>query len=377
MNKRYQSAVHLVLSLGKRLAAPLLLAFLMIFAPVAASAQVAVGVFVSYGPPALPVFVQPLCPGPGYFWTPGYWAWDPVFGYYWVPGTWVLAPFAGALWTPGYWGWVDADDAFAWYDGYWGPVVGFYGGIDYGFGYTGYGYDGGYWNHGVFYYNTAVNRINTTNITTVYNRTVVNNVNVTRVSYNGGSGGIAARPSAEQLAAMRERRSGPVGEQMRQQSAARSNPEQRASVNHGWPGVAATPRPGAFHGHDVVGAVKRGAAYNPPPENSGPRPFTRAPSPVHNERRPSLASPPSPSPRTRSVEPTFPQGVPGGEGRRNATRPPVMRQPEAPRPAMSRPMPAPHGPPHGPSQGPPQGPPHQQAAPQHGKDHGKPGPPYG
>ena len=40
-----------------------------------APAQVAVGVSVHIGPPALPVYVQPVCPGPRYIWTPGYWAW--------------------------------------------------------------------------------------------------------------------------------------------------------------------------------------------------------------------------------------------------------------------------------------------------------------
>src|SRR5579884_3207961 len=51
-------------------------------------------VFVSvrFGPPALPVYAQPVCPGPGYMWTPGYWAWSDDAGYYWVPGTWVVAP---------------------------------------------------------------------------------------------------------------------------------------------------------------------------------------------------------------------------------------------------------------------------------------------
>jgi hypothetical protein len=29
------------------------------------------------------------------------------------------------------------DGVFVWYEGYRGPAVGFYGGIDYGFGYTG------------------------------------------------------------------------------------------------------------------------------------------------------------------------------------------------------------------------------------------------
>jgi hypothetical protein len=70
-----------------------------------------------------------MCPGDGYIWTPGYWAWDGE--YYWVPGTWVMAPEAGYLWTPGYWGW--AGDAFMFNEGYWGLSVGFYGGIACGF----------------------------------------------------------------------------------------------------------------------------------------------------------------------------------------------------------------------------------------------------
>ena len=50
-------------------------------------------VAVSFGPPPLPVYVQPPCPAEGYIWTPGYWAYDYDFGdYYWVPGTWVLVP---------------------------------------------------------------------------------------------------------------------------------------------------------------------------------------------------------------------------------------------------------------------------------------------
>jgi hypothetical protein len=64
------------------------------------------GIFVSIGfgaPPVLPVYVQPVCPAPGYIWTPGYWSYADDGGYYWVPGAWVLAPYPGALWTPGYW----------------------------------------------------------------------------------------------------------------------------------------------------------------------------------------------------------------------------------------------------------------------------------
>src|SRR5258708_23392669 len=77
----------------------------------------------------IPVYEQAICPGEGYLWTPGYWSWDDDDGdYYWVPGTWVLAPQPGYLWTPGYWGW--GGSAFYFHEGYWGPVVGFYGGVN-------------------------------------------------------------------------------------------------------------------------------------------------------------------------------------------------------------------------------------------------------
>jgi hypothetical protein len=52
----------------------------------------------------------------------------------------VLIPEPGFLWTPGYWGW--GDGAFIFHEGYWGPHIGFYGGINYGFGYVGFGYEG-------------------------------------------------------------------------------------------------------------------------------------------------------------------------------------------------------------------------------------------
>ena len=93
-------------------------------------------------PPPLPDYEQPSAPGDGYLWTPGYWAWGSG-GYYWVPGVWVQAPYEGALWTPGYWGY--HNHRYGFYRGYWGPHIGFYGGVNYGFGYIGIGYQGGYW----------------------------------------------------------------------------------------------------------------------------------------------------------------------------------------------------------------------------------------
>ena len=74
--------------------------------------------------------------------------------YFWIPGTWVMAPEAGFLWTPPYWGW--GGSGFMFYDGYWGATVGFYGGINYGFGYFGNGFYGGRWEGGHFFYNTSV-----------------------------------------------------------------------------------------------------------------------------------------------------------------------------------------------------------------------------
>jgi len=216
-------------------------------------------VAITVGPPALPVYEQPICPGDGYLWTPGYWYWDDdAADYYWVPGTWVLAPEVGFLWTPGWWGW--GGSAFLFHQGYWGPQVGFYGGINYGFGYFGAGFAGGRWDGGHFFYNRAVLNINVTNIHNVYNTTVVNNTVINRVSYNG-HGGIEARPTPQEEAAEHDRHIPAVAAQNEHVQAARGNPQLRASVNHGRPSIAATERPGAFSGHGVVEAKEAGAPY--------------------------------------------------------------------------------------------------------------------
>ena len=226
-----------------------------------ALAQIGFSFSVGFAPPPLPVYEQPVCPGDGYLWTPGYWAWDPDYDdYYWVPGTWVLAPEVGFFWTPPYWGWYNG--AYVFYDGYWGPQVGFYGGIDYGFGYFGEGFVGGRWEGGHFFYNREVVNINTTIIHNVYNERVEHNY-VNHVSYNGGEGGINARPTAQQESFARERHIGPVAAQTQHINAARGNPELRASANHGKPPVAATPRPGEFR-QGVVQARQAGGEYHPP-----------------------------------------------------------------------------------------------------------------
>jgi hypothetical protein len=243
-----------------------------------AGGQVRVGVAIAIAPPPIPVYEQPICPGDGYIWTPGYWAYDYDDGdYYWVPGTWVLAPEVGFLWTPGYWAW--GDDGFVFYAGYWGPLVGFYGGINYGYGYFGHGYEGGRWDSGRFYYNTTVNRVNVEVVHNVYN-TRVTETTVSRVSYNGGNGGINVRPRPEEVAAAQQRHIASVSAQIQHEQAARSDKQQRASVNHGAPAVAATPKPGAFKENGVVRTREAGGPYNPVPHNPAPRPENNASRPV-------------------------------------------------------------------------------------------------
>lgn len=240
----------------------LLVVLTMLGVPATSKAGIHIGVMVSFGPPALPYYAQPPCPGPGYIWTPGYWAWDPAYGYYWVPGTWVAAPFVGALWTPGYWGF--DRDGYRWHPGYWGWRVGFYGDIDYGYGYTGFGYDGGYWDHDRFFYNRAVNRIDRGNIRDFYYQREIEHHRFRGISYHGGPGGTVGRPTRGQLAAARMRRFGPVGQQLRQRRFARRDPAQRWRMNHGRPAIAATRMPGRFHGNGIVPAIRAGGHYRSP-----------------------------------------------------------------------------------------------------------------
>ena len=226
-------------------------AFAMITVPITSFAQVDVGVSITLAPPPLPVYEQPPVPDQNDIWTPGYWAYGDA-GYFWVPGTWVQAPQVGFLWTPAYWGF--ADGVYAFHNGYWGPHIGFYGGINYGYGYGGSGYQGGRWNNGQFAYNRSVNNItNTTIIKNVYNEQVTNTSN-NHVSFNGGNGGVRAQPTVEERQFAAAPHVPPTRVQEQHQQQARADRNQLASVNHGAPGIAATPRPGVMTGAGVVHA---------------------------------------------------------------------------------------------------------------------------
>src|SRR5271170_860120 len=176
-----------------------LLALLILAVPATSRAQFSASITIA--PPELVVYSQPICPQEGYLWTPGYWAYGDE-GYFWVPGTWVEPPSEGLLWTPGYWGW--NNNMYAWNGGYWGSEVGFYGGVNYGYGYGGSGYQGGYWRNNQFSYNRSVNNVNVREIHNTYQKTVINERAGNSVSYNGGRGGTTARESAAQVTAARE-----------------------------------------------------------------------------------------------------------------------------------------------------------------------------
>lgn len=152
-------------------------------------------------PPPLQDDTQPPCPDDGSLWTPAYWAWGGG-RYYWVPGAWVRPPRAGIFWTPGYWSFAGA--LYVFHPGYWAPHVGYYGGINYGFGYGGVGFTGGRWVGNAFAYNKAVSNLNSNIIHNTYSETPAGNTVVSKVSYNGGPGGIAALPTAQERAAASE-----------------------------------------------------------------------------------------------------------------------------------------------------------------------------
>ncbi len=222
----------------------------------------------SEAPPPLPEYSQPPCPGDDYLWTPGYWDYSDA-GYYWVPGAWVMAPWVDALWTPPWWGYDDG--VYILHAGYWGPHIGFYGGIDYGFGYTGRGYYGAYWRGGHVAYNSSVTRVNESNVHNVYTYPVAER-HGNRASFNGGRGGIEARPTTAEMAVARDPRTAPVPQQVQHARQAASNRGQFAGRGRGAPAQLSVDRP--------IATSYRSPSARPPAEAmrraTQPPPQTRA-----------------------------------------------------------------------------------------------------
>ena len=186
----------------------------------APAAQAQIGVYISLAPPELPIYQQPPIPGPGYIWTPGYWAHAPR-GYYWVPATWVMPPSRDMLWTPGYWG----------------------------FGPRGYVWNPGYWENHAFHYNRAANNFGNVRIAHAYSRPIGrDDRGEHRTSFNGGAGGVMSQPTDRESAYGRANHTPPVAVQQQHERAASDNNASFLSNNHGQSPVAATSRPAQSSG---------------------------------------------------------------------------------------------------------------------------------
>jgi hypothetical protein len=296
----------------------------------------------------LPVYVQPSCPEPGLIWTPGYWAYGDD-GYYWVPGAWVPAPYEGALWTPPYWGWEQS--VYVFHPGYWGHHVGYYGGINYGFGYFGLGFVGGEWHGREFAYNTAVVNVNRTVIRNTYvNETVIRNTTIVQnnhVAYAGGPGGIRHEPTPEERVAMRESHSAPTAIQEQHFQAARMDHGNYFKANNGRPQNVAVARPLTpdHHPTAVAGPVNNGVHGS---SNGQPGTVHGNAMPANNGR---VEAHPEPTPRP-DARPTYqPQpgaahgnAIPANGGRVEAHPAPTPHheQPQshpAPQPRYEQPQP--------------------------------------
>jgi hypothetical protein len=276
------------------------------------NAPVDADVVADTAPPAMPDYDQPECPTDGYLWQPGYWAYSPYrTNYYWVPGAWIAPPSPGVLWTPPYWGYEGSRYVF--HVGYWGDHVGFYGGINYGYGYGGRGYYGGEWRGGRFNYNTAVVHVNTTVVHNTYvNRTVINNVTVNNHNSFNGRGGVEAAPTSEEVSASREHHLKPTAEQNGNQLAARGNPNQFHSTNPGSKPVFASPKVMPYHPQNNPG-IRGGNNMRQPitpvkPQGQPAEPAGLAGNPTKPQGQPINPV----KPQGQPTNPAKPDGLPGG-----------------------------------------------------------------
>lgn len=323
-------------------------------------ARAQITISVSVAPPALPVYEQPPCPRDGWMWVPGYWAWGDEDGYYWVPGQWVPAPYTGALWTPPWWAWDNGRYRF--HEGYWGNDVGYYGGIDYGYGYMGEGFVGGEWRDGRFAYNTAVMRVNRTVVRNVYvNETIVRQrtiVNDRRIAYNGGPGGIRHEPTPIERRGMSGRHTSLTPVQQQQIQAARADRGSYAKANNGHPRTLVAARPADATRDRMPAGNDRNDRMNRQTVRGGAEPERTRPEtrPAQERNMPESRTEPNRHPEARpqpterpqiesrpATPPAHNQPVPE---RRNEPRPapPVQRQQTEPRPSppAERPRPEAH-----------------------------------
>ncbi len=301
-------------------------------------------VLIDIAPPPLPVYAQPPVPDEGYIWMPGYWRWSaPERAYYWVPGAWLLAPNSGDLWTPGYWAYDNA--GYVWHAGYWGREVGFYGGLDYGYGYNGSGYQGGRWERGAFRYNRAVSNLGNAHprlVQGAYNTAVAHGPATTHTSFNGGRAGVQVQPTPAQRQMRRAEDAGPTADPLYHEPAALDR--SKAAGTHGLPQAAVTPRAAAFTTPGGLGvAADHGVRADRPdrpdhpdhPDQAGQagHAVPVSPAPQHqpqpqHQAQPQMREPPPPvQPQARHEPPAV-----DPRAQRPQAQPPAARAPAPARP---------------------------------------------
>jgi hypothetical protein len=305
----------------------------LVLSIVPASAFAGVFISVGFAPPVLPVYDQPPVPEPGLLWTPGYWAYGED-GYFWVPGAWVPAPYEGALWTPGYWGW--GEGLYVWHPGYWGDHVGYYGGVNYGFGYLGIGFVGGVWRGHDFEYNRAVVRVNERDErfshNTYVDRTVIVNhtiANDRHVAFSGGPGGINHAPNDEERAAMHEQHRGATPVQSQHVAAARGDHGSYFKANGGHPQTLAVARPAGAPNNSRGGqanSFNNQSRQQPQNQGRGQYQDQNRPAPQaqpRNESRPEPQQRPEsrPAPQQRPESRPAPQSRPQSKPQHEQSRP--------------------------------------------------------
>ncbi len=325
--------------------------------PASSPAQIGVSVSITTAPPMLPAYSQPPCPNEGYLWEPGYWAWGSD-GYYWVPGVWVMPPQPGLFWTPGYWAFEDGN--YMWNEGYWAPEVGFYGGVDYGFGYPGEGFYGGMWQGSVFRYNVTVWHVGHGFHDTYRAPVTWHAPYHSHASFNG-QGGIPARPTPQEQRAMHAQHYQPTAQQVQHRDTASRNPQYQYKANHGKPQHAAMARVSGAPANNQQRPA-RNAQPNGHPANARPNAGNSHRSAAHTQRPapPVRPAPSRPQARTQPRQQSRPAPQPHPQSRpqsrpapRTESRP--QSRPAAKPHAESRPAPHPESHPKAPEK------PHSQA----------------
>jgi len=185
-----------------------------------------------------------------------------------------------------------------------------------------------------------VNNIGAAHIANVYSQTVVNNATVNRASFNGGAGGVVARPTSEQLMAAKEPHIPATRPQVDQARASSMRGEQFLSTNRGKPAIAATERPGEFKGKGALPARAAGAAAqavpapggNAEPESKEKPPAAEKPvKPQVVPNAPRIENPPT------AEKPVKPEVAPNAQ--RIEEKPPAVERPVRPELPPAQPQP--------------------------------------